>query len=90
MTVQANQSLFDIAVQEKGSVFAAFDLAVANDIAVTDDLTPGDVLQDIQTAFVNVDVAAFFKGKKQSIATVQAYNEPDDYSLPGGELPMSL
>ncbi len=36
-----NQTLLDLAIQECGSVAAAFELAVANGMSLTDDLTPG-------------------------------------------------
>jgi hypothetical protein len=43
-TISAGQSLVDVAIQEYGSLEALFDLADANDLAITDVLTPGRVL----------------------------------------------
>ena len=43
--VHNNQSLFDIAVQEYGTVEAVFDLAVANNVSITEMLTAGQVIK---------------------------------------------
>lgn len=43
-TVTSRQSLFDIAVQHCGSCEAALELAFANAISLTDDLTTGEEL----------------------------------------------
>lgn len=61
------QSLFDIAIQEYGSVEAAFALAVANDIGVTDELTPNTLLQ--RTSTVNKRVVDYYKLKGLKPAT---------------------
>jgi hypothetical protein len=45
ITAQNNQSLFDIALIVSGSAEAAFDIALENDISITDDLRPGHILQ---------------------------------------------
>lgn len=42
--VKDYQSLLDIAVQEMGSVDAAFELARLNDISITDNLVSGQVI----------------------------------------------
>ena len=39
-----NQSLFDIAIQEYGTIEAVFDLAMANNLGITYLLTAGQVL----------------------------------------------
>ena len=43
-TVLNRQSLFDVAVQHCGTMEAAFELAMLNGVALTDDLTPGTEL----------------------------------------------
>ena len=45
VTAKNNQSLFDMAVQTLGSAEAIFDIAIANGISITDDLTVGQTLQ---------------------------------------------
>ena len=44
MKVAQGQTLIDIAIQECGSAESAIDIAVANGISVTDELTPGTEL----------------------------------------------
>lgn len=44
ITVADRQSLWDIALQTCGSIEAVFELAEANGLAVTDALTPGQVI----------------------------------------------
>ena len=44
-TIHSRQSLLDIAVQECGSVEAAFALSERNGIALTDDLAAGQELE---------------------------------------------
>lgn len=64
-----NQSVFDVAVQESGSVLAAFDWALKNGLSITDELEPGQNIIAPDSTFKNSDVANYFKGKKQMIAT---------------------
>lgn len=61
------QSLFDIAVQECGSVEAAFALAVANDIGITDEITPGTYLK--KTSIVNKKIVDYYTLKNLKPAT---------------------
>lgn len=64
-----NQTVFDIAVQESGSVIAAFDWALKNALSITDELAPGQELLTPVSEFRNNDVANYFKGKNQMVAT---------------------
>lgn len=43
-TIHSRQSLLDIAVQECGTFEAAWELAERNGLALTDELTPGSVI----------------------------------------------
>ncbi len=65
--VSERQNLLDVAIQESGSILAAFDLAVANDISVTDDLTAGQVLQTVD--IYNADVFNYYTQKNLKPAT---------------------
>lgn len=67
--VLENQSIIDIAVQEDGSALAAFEWAFLNGVSITEILTPGMELKAPVSSFRNKDVAEYFKGKKQNIAT---------------------
>ncbi len=42
MIVGSRQSIFDIALQQCGTLEAAFEIAAMNDCSLTDDLTTGD------------------------------------------------
>lgn len=83
-----NQSLFDIAIQEYGTIEAAFDLALANDMNVTDTLIPGQVLKIPVLRVEDRDIAQYFKSRKIYPSTaLPLINESDveEYfgSLPG-------
>mgnify|MGYP001264975549 FL=1 len=59
--VQNGQSIFDIALQHCGDVAAAFDIAVLNDILLTDALAAGQSLAI--PAVVNTDVVNYYKSR---------------------------
>lgn len=85
-TVLNNQSLTDIAVQELGSALAVMDLALANGLAVTDNIQPGQVLIIPSSAFENKQVVTFFKTKGLTVATLAIDPEETDlneYLIPG-------
>jgi len=90
--VIANQSLFDIANQEFGSIDAAFHIAVLNQMSVTDLPRPGQHLLVPELEFQK-DIANYFKNAGIKIATVT--RKPvqvvpiEDYSFPG-EFPFSF
>ncbi len=67
--VIGNQSLFDIAIQEDGTILTAFDWAVVNEIQVTDLLIPGQTLINPNSQFRDVDVSQYFQLRNQMIAT---------------------
>ena len=46
ITREINQSIFDIAIQHSGSVESAFDIAIENNLSVTDESTT-DVLSPV-------------------------------------------
>jgi capsid protein len=64
-----NQSLLDIAIQEDGSVLATFEWAITNGFSITDDLFPGQNLKPPSSVYRNADVANYFLGKRQLVAT---------------------
>lgn len=69
ITAVSNQSLLDIAIQEDGNVLAAFEWAVANGISITDVLVSGQKLKTLNSSYRNSEVANYFKGKSQMVAT---------------------
>lgn len=64
-----NQSLLDIAIQEDGSVMAAFEWAFKNALSITDELEAGRELVSPNSSLRNADVADYFKGKRHLVAT---------------------
>lgn len=60
VTIQPNQSLFDIAIQECGTITAALPLCLLNDISVTGDLVKGEVLQT-NVSEKRIEIQSFYK-----------------------------
>ena len=67
--ITAGQSLLDVAVQELGTVAGLFDLADAAGLAITDQLTPGQVLPVPVSATSQADIVGYFAGRRQRINT---------------------
>ncbi len=61
------QSLYDIAIQECGSVEAVIAIAILNDISVTDELQIGQLLQIPEP--VNKPIADYYKSRNLKPAT---------------------
>lgn len=66
--IKENQTLLDIAVQEKGGVDAAFDLAIINDKSITDALQSGEVIVT-DGDLINKSVADFYGTKNLKAAS---------------------
>ncbi len=81
-TIHNRQSLLDIAVQECGSVEAAYRLAERNGIAVTDDLVPGDTVVFAPEDIVDKRVLTGMKAYGVEPAT--AVSENDRALVPWG------
>lgn len=73
--VSDNQSLFDIAIQELGSVSSVFELADLNDLSITDYLTPGDELK--LPAIKNSDLQDYFRAYNIKPATDATVSDMD-------------
>ena len=67
MKVLQGQTIFDIAIQELGSVEGAFALAVLNGISITDELTSGHELLLPVTS--NKSIANYYMNKEIKPAT---------------------
>jgi len=63
ITVLNNQSLFDISVQEYGTIEAVFELAQANDISVTANLVAGQrlVVPGVDKGLLQPDIVDYYK-----------------------------
>lgn len=64
-----NQSLFDIAIQEYGTVEAAFDIAVFNEMDVTDNLVPGQILKLPNSEYERKEIVSYFRSRNLHPAT---------------------
>jgi hypothetical protein len=76
-----NQTLLDIAVQMYGNAEAAFDLARANNISITDNLQVGAVLglpTDDSVGGLNRPVANYFKNRGIKPATAITIDTDDN------------
>lgn len=68
ITVRNNQSMFDLAIQEAGTVEAISDLMDQNNISPTDDLAPGDKLV-LEAIITSTDIQRYFKSNNIHPAT---------------------
>ncbi len=63
ITVLNNQSLFDISVQEYGTIEGVFEIALANGLSVTDKLTVGQKLKipEIDPALIQTEIVDYYR-----------------------------
>jgi len=63
ITVLNNQSLFDISVQEYGTIEGVFEIALANGLSVTDTLVAGQKLKipEIDQSLVQPEIVDYYK-----------------------------
>lgn len=82
-----NQSLIDIALQHRGTATAAFEIAVANELSLTDDLTVGKIQVIPETLYANRDIADYYRSKGLLPATAVTDNFIEEIYDPGiGEM----
>jgi len=69
-TVLHHQSLLDLAIQHTGTAENAFDLALANNRSLTDDLEAGDwLVANSQELKANKDILSYYTAKNIQPAT---------------------
>lgn len=73
--VISNQSLLDVALVEYGSVLAVFDLALNNNLSITDTVPAGTELKLIATDEMDVNVQDYYVRKERNIATMSELDE---------------
>lgn len=87
ITVFSGQNLFDIAIQEYGSVEALVKIANDNGLRADDDLTEGQQLIIDDAALVNQQIVNYFKNNGHDLNTgdfvdlVIGENEYFDYDF---------
>lgn len=88
--VQDNQTLFDIAILNDGTCDSAMDWAIFNALSITDDIAPGQVLQNPNSSYRNQEKADFLNYRNQNIGTaLRTPNNKLNYGFPFG-LPLSF
>lgn len=75
--ITSDQSLLDVAIQHSGSLEAAFDIAMQNDISLTDDTTPGQIVQ-LADEPDNADITNYYAVGNLQPATAITTEEIND------------
>jgi len=82
VNVKPHQCLLDISMQEKGSIAALFDFAVANDRSITDDFIAGETLliPDIDI----IDRVVWQELQEENVVPSNGYTTEDTAVIVGG------
>ena len=76
VVVLHNQSLLDLALQHTGTIENIFELAMLNNLSITDDVVAGKTLALPDEAFTNKDILAYYIAKNLQPAT--AFSKEDE------------
>lgn len=69
ITTLHNQSLLDVAIRHCGTVEAVADIAILNNISITEDLIPGQLIELPLKDYGNQEVINYFSVNKIDPAT---------------------
>lgn len=69
ITALHNQTLLDVAIRHCGTVEAVADIAILNNISITDDLVPGQLISLPPKDYGNQEVINYFSANKIDPAT---------------------
>lgn len=83
-TALHNQSLFDCCLQHTGTINGIFELAMANNLSVTDDLPAGAVLQLPDPMVTDGDIKKYYAAKAILPATAFTAEDIQIIDKPGG------
>lgn len=75
ITVKHSQSVFDVSIQEYGTVEAALEIAFANDVSLTEELIAGDELELPEFENTNPEIMAYYN--KHQIKPATALSDAD-------------
>lgn len=64
-----NQSLFDVALQHSGSIESIFEIILANDLSLTDEVKAGQTLTIPDIILKDNDILSYYTAKKIQPAT---------------------
>ena len=76
VVVLHNQSLLDLALQHTGTIESIFELAMLNNLSITDDVLAGKILTIPTESFTNNDILTYYIAKKIQPAT--AFSKEDE------------
>jgi hypothetical protein len=81
--VLKNQSLFDLSIQSYGSIEAVIDMALENDLSVTDELETGAEINMPELSIARLAIVRYYEKNKIKPATevtAEKYTDivPDD------------
>lgn len=83
IVVLNNQTLLDIAIQEYGTIEAVFELAMANGLGITDELTTGTKLKIIK-AKEETEILGYYKQNTISLSTGITKQNEENIIIPDG------
>nr|WP_294922212.1 hypothetical protein [uncultured Flavobacterium sp.] len=69
LTVNHNQNLFDVSIQENGNVMTVFELALLNGFSITDNIVPSQNIDVVKSELVAQELVDYFKNKNHVVAT---------------------
>jgi len=69
ITVLNNQSLIDVAIRHCGTVEAVLDIAILNNVGITQELVPGQILELPNKDYGYQEVVNYFEINKKEPAT---------------------
>ena len=75
ITALHNQTLLDVAIRHCGTVQAVVDIAILNNISITDDLIPGQIILISSKDYGFQEVVNFFALNKIDPATALTEND---------------
>lgn len=75
ITALHNQTLLDVAIRHCGTVQAVVDIAILNNISITDDLIPGQIILIPSKDYGFQEVVNFFALNKIDPATALTEND---------------
>ena len=70
-----DQNLLDVAVEQNGNVLSTIDVALANDMSITDDAVVGQELSVPPTSEKKEDVVNYFEKKGHKVVTSREVGE---------------
>ncbi len=68
-TVLHNQNLFDISIQENGNVQTVFELALLNEISITENIQPAQKIEVVKSDLLVPELVDYFINRQQKVAT---------------------